>query len=90
MPQVHLLISGRVQGVFYRMHAHKKATALKLHGWVRNFPDGRVEAYAEGDEEALQAFIDWCHEGPPAAEVDQVEVKWEYGEDQYQDFRIRE
>lgn len=88
MPQVHLLISGRVQGVFYRMHTHKKALSLKLSGWVRNLPDGRVEAYAEGEEEDLQAFIDWCNQGPPAAQVEQVEVNWEHGENSYKDFRI--
>ncbi|MBI4223902.1 MAG: acylphosphatase [Deltaproteobacteria bacterium] len=88
MPQVQLLVSGQVQGVFYRMHCHKKATALKLTGFVRNLPDGRVEVYAEGEEEILQALIDWCHEGPPAAQVDNVEVLWADGEDRFQDFRI--
>lgn len=88
MPQIHLLVSGRVQGVFYRMHCHKKATALKLTGFVRNLPDWRVEVYAEGPNEALQELIDWCHQGPPAAQVDDVETHWADGEDRFKDFRI--
>lgn len=88
MAQVQLLVSGRVQGVFYRMHCHKKATGLKLTGFVRNLPDGRVEVYAEGDEGTLQGLIDWCHQGPPAAEVDNVEIFWAEGENRFRDFRI--
>lgn len=89
MPQVHLFISGHVQGVFYRMHAHKKAIELGLTGWVRNLPDGRVEAYAEGSEEDLETFIEWCHEGTPASQVEEVEVEWGEGPNQYRDFRIQ-
>jgi len=88
MPQVHLLISGRVQGVFFRMHTHKKALELKLTGWVRNIDDGRVESFAEGPQEKLEVFVEWCHRGPPAAKVDQVEAEWQEGEYQYKDFRI--
>lgn len=88
MPRIHLLIAGRVQGVFFRMHTHKKATQLKLTGWVRNLPDGRVEAYAEGEENLLEEFAEWCHQGPPAAQVEKVDVKWEEGENKFKDFRI--
>lgn len=88
MPQVHLLISGRVQGVFFRMHTHKKAVELKLTGWVRNLSGGEVEAFAEGPEEKLMAFIEWCHQGPPAADVEDVKTDWYDGENQYGDFRI--
>lgn len=86
--QAHLFISGRVQGVFFRMHTHKKALALKLTGWVKNLPDGRVEAFAEGDEAVLEELIEWCHQGPPAADVEHVEIHWSHDENQYQDFRI--
>lgn len=89
MPQVHLFISGHVQGVLYRMHAHKKATELGLTGWVRNLPDGRVESYAEGSEEDLEAFVEWCHVGTPASEVEYVEAEWKDEPDQYRDFRIQ-
>ena len=88
MPQVHLFISGRVQGVFFRMHTHKKALELKLSGRVYNLDDGRVEVFAEGPEEKLELFIEWCHKGPPAARVENVEINWQEGERQFQDFRI--
>lgn len=90
MPQVHLFISGGVQGVFFRLHTHKKATQLKLTGWVRNLPDGRVEAFAEGDENLLEEFVEWCHQGPPAARVEKVDAKWDEGENKFNSFRILE
>jgi len=74
MEAVHLLIQGRVQGVFFRKFPHLKALELNIRGWVRNLPDGRVEVVAEGDPERLQRFIHWCHEGPEAARVDEVEI----------------
>ncbi len=73
--RVHLLISGRVQGVFYRESTRKEAVELGVRGWVRNLSDGRVEALAEGPPEAVDAFVAWCHEGPAAARVDNVDAK---------------
>ncbi|MBE3589472.1 MAG: acylphosphatase [Firmicutes bacterium] len=70
-----LLIVGRVQGVGFRAAARRQALALGLCGWVRNLPDGRVEAWAEGDAAAVKAFEDWCRQGPPAARVDRVEAE---------------
>lgn len=70
-----LLISGRVQGVFYRASTQQKAQALGLRGWVRNLPDGRVAAFVQGGEVEVRALIAWCHEGPPMAAVDEVEVR---------------
>ena len=83
MPQVHLYISGKVQGVFFRTHTHKRAAELYVTGWTRNLMDGRVEVYGEGDQTSLEQFIEWCHHGPPAAAVENVEVEWEYGENQF-------
>ena len=72
---VHLLISGRVQGVWYRASTRDEAVRLGLTGWVRNLPDGRVEAFAQGPPERVQALIDWCWKGPPMARVDEVTVE---------------
>jgi len=69
-----LRIAGRVQGVAFRASAVMAAQALGLAGWVANRTDGSVEAVAEGDEAGVAAFIRWCHQGPPAARVDRVEV----------------
>lgn len=75
MRAVHLHITGRVQGVGYRHWAVKQARRLGLKGWVRNRPDGSVEARAWGSAEAVSALIDACHQGPIAARVDTVDVR---------------
>lgn len=74
MPRVHVFVSGRVQGVFFRDGTKRKAVELGLRGWVRNLPDGRVEAVFEGDRAAVQAALGWVRRGPPLARVDEVEV----------------
>ena len=71
---VHLIVVGRVQGVAFRVRAIAEATRLGVSGWVRNRHDGTVEAMAEGTPEAVQAFVAWCRHGPPAAQVDEVQV----------------
>ena len=71
---VHLVIVGRVQGVAFRFRAVAEANKLGLSGWVRNRMDGTVEARAEGAPEAVDAFVAWCHHGPPAAKVEEVQV----------------
>ena len=70
---MHLIIHGRVQGVFFRASAVEQARASGLTGWVRNADDGSVEVVAEGDERALERLLSWCRHGPPGAEVDGVE-----------------
>lgn len=72
---VHVTISGRVQGVSYRAWTKARAEALGLKGWVRNLSDGRVEAVLAGPEKDVDAMIEACHEGPPAAAVDSVTKK---------------
>lgn len=69
-----LQIRGRVQGVGFRAAARDAALDLGLSGWVRNLPDGAVEACAEGPDEAVEAFIAWCRRGPEYARVAAVEV----------------
>ncbi|MCK4364619.1 MAG: acylphosphatase [Thermoplasmatales archaeon] len=72
---VHVLISGRVQGVWFRTSTKQKAEQLGLTGWVRNTSDGSVEAIFEGAEKGIKDMLEWCHCGPPLAKVVNVEVK---------------
>jgi acylphosphatase len=86
--RAHVWISGRVQGVFFRAHTKEVAEKLGLTGWVRNLPDGRVEAVFEGEEEAVKEAIEWCKRGPPLAKVERVEVRYEEPTGEFKDFRI--
>lgn len=88
MKRVHLLITGLVQGVWYRASAEQEAQRLGLQGWVRNLPDGRVEALAEGPEAVLQTFIAWCHRGPQHARVEQVESNWGEATGEFSGFSV--
>lgn len=72
--RVRLRIHGRVQGVSFRYYARQRASTLGLSGWVRNRPDGTVEAEVQGPEEMVDRFIGWAREGPSLAEVDRVDV----------------
>ena len=67
-------VSGRVQGVWFRQSCADLADRLGVSGWVRNLPDGRVEAVFEGDQDAVESMIGWCHDGPPRAVVATVDV----------------
>ena len=71
---VNVLISGRVQGVWFRSSTKQKAEQLGVTGWVRNTKDGRVEAIFEGEENSVKSLIEWCHHGPPLAKIEKVEV----------------
>lgn len=72
---LYCLVSGRVQGVFFRASAQAEAQRLGITGWARNLPDGRVEVMACGDGDALERFRQWLGQGPPQAEVADVEVE---------------
>jgi len=72
----HIIVRGRVQGVFFRASTQSVADDLQLAGWVRNCADGAVEIHAEGDASALARLIEWCGQGPPSAAVAGVEVEW--------------
>jgi acylphosphatase len=76
LARAHLLVSGLVQGVFFRQSTVDEARRLGLCGWVRNCPDGRVEVEAEGERTKVEALVRWCGRGPPAARVDGVQVAW--------------
>jgi len=69
-----VVISGRVQGVFFRDTCERVAAGLGVRGWVRNCPDGTVEVAAEGRRSAVDALLDWCREGPPRANVTGIQV----------------
>ena len=70
--KIKVLISGRVQGVFYRAHTKKKADELGVKGWVRNLNDGRVEAVFAGDEDKVEEVIKWCWRGAPGSKVKSI------------------
>jgi acylphosphatase len=72
-----VIVKGRVQGVFFRAETARRARSLGLAGWVRNNPDGTVEAVFEGDRERVESMVEWSGRGPALAEVDGVEVEWE-------------
>lgn len=87
--RVHVFISGKVQGVWFRAYTKEEADRLGLKGWVRNLPDGRVEAVFEGDEQAVEEMVRWCHKGSPMSRVERVEVQEEPYRGEFEDFSIR-
>jgi len=87
MPTVHLLIKGKVQGVFYRATAKEEADQLQITGWVKNTPEGHVEAIASGTQDALDQFITWCKKGPRRAEVVAVDITTR-PEEKYDQFSV--
>jgi acylphosphatase len=86
--RAHVYVSGLVQGVFFRSNTKRMADMLGVKGWVKNLPDGRVEAVFEGEKEAVASMVEWCHKGPPDAVVEHVEVIWEEYKGEFKDFRI--
>jgi acylphosphatase len=70
-----VVVHGRVQGVWFRESARRRATELGVGGWVRNRPDGTVEAEVEGDAEAVEVLVAWLGHGPPGARVEQLDVE---------------
>lgn len=87
--RVHVMITGRVQGVGFRYATAREAERLGLHGWVRNCPNGRVEAEFEGDRAMLEAMVSWCGHGPTFALVDSVDTTWESGAPKHKRFSVR-
>ncbi len=89
MKQVRIIVSGRVQGVYFRASARDYARQLGLKGWVRNRSDGGVEALAEGQQTQLQQLITWCHSGPPGALVTHVAVESQQASTKCVNFVVR-
>lgn len=87
--RAHIYIYGRVQGVFFRSTTKEWADELGVTGWVRNLPDGRVEAVIEGDKEKVSELIDLMKKGPPLAIVEKIDVKWEKYKGEYKLFIVK-
>ncbi|MEE8185987.1 MAG: acylphosphatase [Thermodesulfobacteriota bacterium] len=86
--RAHIKIKGLVQGVFFRANTKKVARIHAVCGWVRNTPDGSVEAVLEGNSGAVNKVIEWCHKGPPGAVVKDVTVSWLDYNAEYTDFEV--
>ncbi len=85
----HIKVKGLVQGVGYRAFTMKIANALGLNGWVRNLPDGNVEALFEGEEELVQQALNACRTGPPRARVEHISIDTTHTEGEFRSFEIR-
>jgi acylphosphatase len=89
MSTVRAIVTGRVQGVWYRAHTRDKALQLGLTGYARNLPDGSVEIVAQGDKAKIEALMDWARLGPPMAEVANIEVTETSSDSDHETFEIR-
>ena len=86
--RVHVFIRGKVQGVYFRQNTKHVATRHRVTGWVRNLPDGRVEAIFEGDKVDVNEVIEWCHVGPPKAKVEDVDIRFEKYTGEFVNFTV--
>jgi len=86
--RAHAVISGRVQGVFFRLETQRAAEGFNVFGWVRNKRDGTVEAVFEGSEKSVMSILEWCKKGPPIAKVTNVDVTWEDYEGGFGSFEV--
>ncbi|MFZ0965008.1 MAG: acylphosphatase [Candidatus Bathyarchaeia archaeon] len=89
MVRAHVIISGMVQGVFFRSETRDETKKLHVKGWVRNLPDGRVEAVFEGEEENVKKLIEFCRRGPPGARVTDIDIIWENYTGEFRNFEVR-
>ena len=88
MVRAQVLISGVVQGVFFRHYTSVRANELGVKGWVKNRMDGKVEAIFEGKKDKVDELIKWCNRGPSGARVTEVNVDWEDYRDEFDSFTI--
>jgi acylphosphatase len=86
--RAEIVVTGRVQGVFFRASAQQEGLQLGLTGEVRNLPDGSVEAIVEGEKRAVDDFVAWCRRGPPSAGVEDVQVKLRPPRDEFRTFTV--
>ena len=88
MERANILVSGRVQGVFFRAHTQREAAARGLTGWVKNLSDGRVEILVEGEKEKVAELISAVKDGPPMSHVEAVDVSWQEYRGEFEGFRV--
>ena len=86
--RARVIVTGIVQGVFFRVETKRAANRIGVVGWVRNRPEGTVEAVFEGDREKVEAAINWCRKGPPSGRVDDISVTWEPFQGEWTGFDI--
>jgi acylphosphatase len=87
--RVQIIVTGRVQGVFFRAAAAERARHLAITGWVRNLSDGSVEIVGEGKRQNLKLLVAWAHKGPPYARVNEVQAQWAPCEGEFARFEVR-
>ncbi len=87
--RAHVVIHGLVQGVYFRASTREEAVRAGVGGWVKNLPDGSVEAVFEGEKKNVEAIVGWCYKGPPGASVMRVELRWETYKGEFKHFDVR-
>ena len=87
--RAHVIVHGRVQGVWFRQSTKDEADRIGVTGWVRNLPDRSVEAVFEGEKKKVEEIVGWCHRGPAGAQVSSVDVSWEPYRQESGHFEIR-
>lgn len=88
MTRVSVIVRGRVQGVAFRHYTCRQALELGVRGWVRNLPDGAVEGLFEGSDSAVEALLEWCRSGPPAARVESLDIRKASYSGEFESFEI--
>lgn len=87
--RIHVLVSGKVQGVFFRANTRHVASQMGLKGYVKNLQDGSVEVVAEGRKNVLDDFIEFCKKGPKGSEIENVDVRWDKPKNEFKAFDVR-
>jgi len=87
--RAHVFIAGRVQGVFFRSETRHEAKRHGVNGWIRNLPDGKVEAVFEGEEQDVKELIEFCKRGPPGAKITGINIVWEDYTGEFRNFEIK-
>jgi len=87
--RAHIVVTGRVQGVFFRDSTRRIAEELGIFGWVRNLNDSRVEVVLEGEKEIIEKLIEWTKKGPVLARVNSIEIEWQDYKGEFKNFEIR-